>query len=106
MGRIDYDRAEESASALDREASSEPPIGSPTMLLQTFAEATYPTLPARVHACRPVTATASPTEGSAATLTTGGGTVYAANLGSGVPPVGTYVLAVRDGGAWIFRYDG
>lgn len=105
MGRIGYDRDEELGASIEWEASSAPPIGSPSMLLRTFAESAYPTVANRVYACRPVLIDAVPAEGSVASTTVGDGIVYAANLGTGIPPADTFVLAARHGATWVFRYD-
>jgi hypothetical protein len=104
MGRIDYDRDEAAAAAIDREASVAPEAGSPTMVLKTISEGSYPTDAQKVYACEAVAASADPEEGAAPALPSGGGTIYAANIGANVPAVGTYVLAVRDGGVWVFVY--
>lgn len=102
MGRIDYDRDEEAAAAFDREASAAPEIGAPTMILQTIDEGDYPTDAERVYACVPMYPHAEPEEGAVLLGATGEGVVYAANLGKNVPEIGTNVIAVRDGGAWVF----
>jgi hypothetical protein len=104
MARIDYDRDEELAAALDREASAAPEIGSPTMLLKTISEGAYPTAARKVYACEAVSPSADPEEGAEPELRSGGNPIYAANIGGDVPAVGTYVIAVRDGGVWVFNY--
>ena len=91
---------------LDAGASntSESPV---TMLLKTIEEDTYPTTAGAFYAGYRTAMDGTESEGSAATtLVDPGWLVYAYNLGSQVPPVGTLVLATNCGGRWLFRYDG
>ena len=83
-----------------------PSFGSPSLVVQTRAVAAYPTAPQRFFACVAQTVLGAEVEGGPASFTPGLATFYALNLGTSIPPVGTYVLATFVESRWIFRYDG
>ena len=83
-----------------------PAAGAPSLLAQTTTVSTYPTVAATFFGCLPVTAMGTETEGTAGTLTTGSGVLYALNLGTAIPPSGTMLLVTFTDHRWVFRYDG
>ena len=105
--RAGYDRDAEAAGEIDRAdapAAAPPPSA---VVVQTFAESTYPTAAASFFACRPVAvASAGAAEGAAASFSTFASdyVIYALNLGSEVPPIGSRHVASRVGAYWVFRY--
>lgn len=77
------------------------------LVVQTFAQTTYPTAAGRYFACHPVVVTGTEAEGS--TVMTAAATdviLYVANLGSAIPPSGTKLLATLAGGRWEMAYYG
>lgn len=80
--------------------------GAPCILAQTVAVRSYPGTAASYFGCQPQTILGAEVEGGAATITPDGGTFFALNVGSAVPPVGTLVVATFVGNRWVFRYDG
>jgi hypothetical protein len=79
--------------------------GSPCLVLQTTVLTAYPTAAQSFFACVPVTVLGAETEGGQATLTPLAPTVFAVNLGAGLPPQGTKVISSYVGNRWVFRYD-
>jgi hypothetical protein len=78
----------------------------PAEVVQTLEQETYPTTPGAFYACNPVTVTGDVAEGTVPDLTADVSvTLYAFNLGSTVPPVGSYALASACGGRLVFRWD-
>lgn len=99
--RLDAARAEAERREADAEAGSE------SAVLRTKAVGTYPTAAGSYFACSPVAVGGAEAEGTAATLSVDTSrTIYAYNLGSSIPPSGTYLVAHAAGGRWTFRYDG
>jgi hypothetical protein len=81
--------------------------GTVAILAQTTTVTTYPTVPGAFYACVPLWIDGPETEGATAAFTFNGTrTIYAFNLGTQVPPVGTRIIAHSCGGRWAFRYDG
>jgi hypothetical protein len=81
--------------------------GSAALLLTTTTMATYPTTAESFFATNPTEIDGSEVEGGAASYTPDTTQfVYALNVGTMVPPVGTRVVASAVGGRWVFRYDG
>lgn len=81
--------------------------GIAAMLLRTIDGGSYPTAAATVYACYPVLSDAGDSEGDDPDLTEDSSAViFAANVGSAVPDIGTDVIAHAVGGRWVFRYDG
>ena len=104
--RIERSRTAALGDALGQLDTNESHCSAASVLL-TFTETTYPTTAATTYATHPVTILGDDTEGAAATLTADTAvTIYALNLGSTVPPSGTYVLGHQAGGRWGFRWDG
>jgi hypothetical protein len=82
------------------------PEGSSAMLVVTFTQTTYPVAALSTYACHPVTINGGETEGATPTYipdTTI--TLYAVNLGTTIPPPGSYLVVSGAGGRWTFRYD-
>ena len=83
-----------------------PSLGSPSLVVQTRTLNTYPTAAQRFYACVAQTVLGAEVEGGPGNFTPGPASFYALNLGSSIPPVGTYVLATFVESRWVFRYDG
>jgi hypothetical protein len=79
--------------------------GAHASVLQTTTVGTYPTAAASAFGVKRVKVTAALSEGAPVTLAAEGFVFYALNLGSAVPPSGTFVLATQASGKWVFRYD-
>lgn len=104
--RVMRQRHMDAADALDRSADL-PPYGSDAQCAKTTTIETYPTSATAFYACNPVQITGTQTEGAAATLTVDASTViYAENVGSQIPPSGTYLVIHSVNSRWCFRYDG
>jgi hypothetical protein len=81
--------------------------GADAVLAQMKAVTTYPTVPGAFYACSPVILDGPETEGAAAGFTADGTrTIFALNVGTQVPPAGTFIIVHSCGGRWTFRYDG
>jgi hypothetical protein len=81
--------------------------GTVAILAQTSTVTAYPTVAGAFYACVPLWADGAETEGSAASFTAvGSRIVFAFNLGSQIPPVGTKIIAHSCGGRWVFQYNG
>lgn len=107
--RIDRHRHDESQFDLDQiEEQGSDVSGSDAMLVQTFTETTYPTSATAEFACNPIPQIdCDDTEGSTPSFGVDSSvTLYAANVGTVIPPSGTKVLASFVGGRLVFRYDG
>ncbi len=83
-----------------------PSEGSPALLLKTLTVGTYPTAAQSYYAVQAIRPGGTESEGSAVTFTAITGTFYAMNVGSAIPPSGTYVIGSLVRGRWVFRYDG
>lgn len=83
-----------------------PSFGSPSLIVQTRTLRMYPTAAQRFYACVAQTVLGTEVEGGLGNFTPGPATFFALNLGSSIPPVGTYVLATFVESRWVFRYDG
>jgi hypothetical protein len=79
---------------------------SSAMLATTTTVGTYPTTAAAYYACLETDIGGREIEGGSATYVNGTATVYAINVGTQVPPIGTKVVCHAVGGRWVFRYDG
>jgi hypothetical protein len=76
-----------------------------SIVLVTIQETTYPVTAQVFYACRVVNVTGDEAEGASVTLGVAGTKiVYAANCGSGIPPLGTEVVASLVDGRWVFSY--
>jgi len=89
---------------IDRKTESA--AGNSTVLVKTVTVSTYPTAVQSFFGVQRAIVSGTEAEGQTPTFTLHGSTFYAANVGSTVPPSGTYVLASLVGGRWEFRYDG
>lgn len=103
--RVLRDRQEAAFAATDRQAwfAEE---GSAAILVQTRAETNYPMTPGAFYACSPVSIDGPETEGAAAAfLTDASRLLFVYNLGTGIPPVGSKLVAHSCGGRWVARFD-
>ncbi len=104
--RIERNRHQSLAIDSDRLPASGPSPGA-SVLAATTAVSSYPTTAAAFYAANPLEIDAVEAEGQTATFTADTTQVlYLLNLGTAVPPQGTYVIASAVGGRWVFRYDG
>lgn len=99
------DRQEAAFAAADRLASFGEE-GSAAILVQTRAEASYPTVAGAFYACSPVSIDGPETEGAAATFQADlSRRIFVYNLGTAIPPVGAKLVAHSCGGRWLVRFD-
>jgi hypothetical protein len=91
-----YDDRTSNASSNDCDVS---------VLAQTAVKKTYPVIANAVYFLQTGALDSKPTEGSAATITLDGGSLFAVGIGSAVPPVGTNVIVSSVAGRWVFRFD-
>ena len=104
--RILRDRLASIDDAIDVAESTEA-SSSAALVAITTTVATYPTSAGEFFAVNPSLLTGSEVEGSTPTFVDDTVTiVYALNLGSAIPPVGTRIVCHSVGGRWAFRYDG
>jgi hypothetical protein len=104
--RIERERQKALSGVLDRLV---PCVndGSAAVLLTTTTIATYPSTAGSFFASNPTEIDGTEVEGGAASYTADSTqVVYALNVGSMIPPVGTRIVASSVGGRWVFRYDG
>jgi hypothetical protein len=104
--RVERERQKALSNVLDRIAPCSAD-GSTALLVTTTTVATYPTTALSFYASNPTEIDGGEIEGGAASYaadTTQ--VVYALNVGTQVPPVGTRVVTQAVGGRWVFRYDG
>jgi hypothetical protein len=80
--------------------------GVPSLVAQTKAISSYPTVAQRFYACSPLTVLGPEVEGGPGTMAAGTSTFHALNLGSAVPPLGANVVVTFVDNRWVFRYDG
>jgi hypothetical protein len=72
----------------------------------TAVTTTYPTVAGSFYAIHPAEVDGTPAEGVTATYVDDtASTLYAFNLGSGVPPQGTRVICHYSGGRWTFLFN-
>jgi hypothetical protein len=77
-----------------------------TYLLRTVSLGSYPAEAARFFACESVVADGVEAVGEPVTLAAGRGPIFALNVGTTIPPVGTVVAASAVDGYYTFQYDG
>ena len=81
--------------------------GSSSLLVKTATKTSYPTSAPSFYYCQVQTVTGAEVEGGTGTLSADSGSfVYALNLGSAIPPVGTPLIVTFEPYRWTFRYDG
>ncbi len=81
--------------------------GSTALLVTTTTVSTYPSTAGSFYASNPTEIDGGEVEGGAATYTADTTqVVYALNVGTQVPPVGTRVVVHAVAGRWVFRFDG
>jgi hypothetical protein len=79
----------------------------PALVAQTTHVAVaYPATPGVYYACVISTPGGVEAEGVTGTVSADGGTVYALNIGTAVPPEGTAVVLEFVGGRWAFCFRG
>ncbi len=104
--RVERERQKALSCFLDRLAPFAAD-GSTALLVTTTTVTTYPSTASSFYASNPTEIDGSEVEGGAAFYTADTTqVVYALNVGTQVPPVGTRVVAHAVGGRWVFRYDG
>jgi hypothetical protein len=98
-------RVDELESALERIEAGDLACGA-AKVVRTVSLGSYPTGSGvnRVFAVRDVVVSGTETEGATATSTVDTRTFYAVNVGTGIPPVGTDLIAVQVPHVWAFRY--
>ena len=67
---------------------------------------TYPTVAMAVYAVQPLDVGGTEAEGSAYTTSAAGPPIFAANVGTQIPPSGTQVRVDPVGGRYVFAYYG
>jgi hypothetical protein len=81
--------------------------GSASLLVKTTTATSYPTTAGTFYASNPIEIDGTELEGSTASYSADETqVVYALNVGTQIPPVGTRVVVQAVGGRWVFRYDG
>ena len=104
--RVERERQQALSGVVDRVARFAAD-GSTALLVTTTMVTTYPSTAASFYASNPTEIDGSEVEGGAASYTADTTQiVFALNVGTQVPPVGTRVVAHAVGGRWVFRYDG
>lgn len=78
--------------------------GAEAVLVRTQASGSYPTSAQRYYPVKRVDISGPETEGASPTLGESGETFTALNMGSAIPPPGTYVIVVQLFGRWVFRH--
>jgi hypothetical protein len=104
--RIERERQKALSGVVDR---SVPCVtdGSAALLLTTTTITTYPSIAGSFFASNPTEIDGTEVEGGLASYTADATqVVYALNVGTKIPPVGTHIVASSVGGRWVFRYDG
>ena len=104
MPRIERQRIVANYDLVDIDGSGGPSEGSGAALLHTFTETTYPTSAGSFYACKIVSIDGTEAEGDTPTFTDED-TVYAYNVGTTIPPTGSYVVGHAVGGKWVIRWD-
>lgn len=101
--RTDRNRQAEALDDLDRFPDDQD-NGTIGMLLVTKTCSSYPTSAGAVYCCNPVRVDADDTEGAAAVFTADTSVlIFALNIGSGVPAVGSYHVGTAVGGRTIIE---
>lgn len=77
----------------------------PTLVVRTVIVATYPTTASVYYGVQTLQVQGIEAEGGASSNTVFGGTFFALNLGTAIPPVGFQVIATWTPSRWAFRYD-
>jgi hypothetical protein len=90
---------------LDR-LEAEAPAGEPCAVGTTASRGSYPTAAGRFYGMDVAEVIGDEAEGATPSLTGSSGPVFAANLGSAIPPAGTVLPIDRVARRWVFRYDG
>jgi len=79
-------------------------VPAESMVVKTVTVTTYPTSAQRVYGVQAYDVTATEAENQSPTYANATATFYAVNVGAAVPASGTYVVAHKVDGLWIFRY--
>jgi hypothetical protein len=104
--RVLRDRLAAADDALDALDAGGDPACSAAMVAKTTQVTTYPTTASAAYAVIPTELGGTEAEGQPVTYVPRTDAVaFALNLGSKVPPQGTYVVCHACGGRWCFRYD-
>lgn len=102
--RISRDRQQSIKDQINR-SPAPPPDGARSLLVMTTVDQSYPTTAGVFYAVFETDVTGPETEGAIPAFSAGTQFFFALNMGSGIPPQGTVVLAESQGGIWCFRYD-
>jgi hypothetical protein len=103
--RTQRERHADLAAAVDRDQA--PPADCSSAVVLTLVEvASYPTDQGVYYGGNPTDVGGVEQEGIAATYVTSAVVLYAINVGTQVPGVGTKVIAHSVGGRLVFRFDG
>ncbi|MGE3818087.1 MAG: hypothetical protein AB7I30_01510 [Isosphaeraceae bacterium] len=97
-------RGETLAGDLQR-LGQDAPVGAPSVLARTRVSTSYPSTARSFHSCVPVTLLGTEVEGGPGVFAESASSFLALNLGSKVPPPGTYILATFVADRWVFRHD-
>jgi hypothetical protein len=104
--RVMRERQLDMSAALDATGDLDT-YAQPALVIQTTTVSTYPAAAAEYYACNPVQLSGPETEGATPTFTVDTSTtLFALNLGTQIPPNGTYLVIHGGSGRWSFRYDG
>lgn len=80
--------------------------GTTSIVAITYVQTAYPTSAQRYYAMKPLRILGLQIEGNAATTTTRSKHLFAANLGTAIPPIGSNHIITYTGNRWVFRHDG
>ena len=103
--RVTRDRQLVASANLDR-AGDLALFASAAKMVTTVAVVSYPAGANVYFGVVENMLTGSEAEGAAPTITPIGATIYAYNVGTVNPPLGTDLVIHSTGGRWTFRYDG
>lgn len=105
--RILRDRQGAHSDAIDNAKASHPNACKDCFVGQTTYVSSYPTSAQSFFAVIPCDVNGDETEGGTATLVPRANTIlFALNVGTSTPPVGTTITVFSVGGRNVFRYDG
>ena len=104
--RVIRDRQAEAGAALDRSGGGRPDCAT-AMLVQTVQVTAYPVVAAAYYACNPCQLNGGEIEAGTATPVADTTTTFCfLNVGTQIPPLGTFLLVHGVGGRMVARYDG
>lgn len=101
--RIDRRRIEDIRTEADRNWQGKPE-GAQAVVVQTATKTTYPAAAGSYFWCEIMRVSGDPVEGGTISYGGTGQHLYAYNLGTTRPPVGTKTLARQAGGRWFINH--